>query len=357
MKTVVVGMSGGVDSSVTALLLKQQGYNVVGLFMKNWEECDENGVCTATEDFEDVKRVCAALDIPYYAVNFEKEYMDNVFKYFLQEYKKGRTPNPDVLCNREIKFGPLLDKALLLGGDKLATGHYARVEEKDGLYYLGRASDENKDQTYFLNQLTQKQLKYAMFPVGEMNKKDLRELAQKHNLITARKKDSTGICFIGERNFKKFLLEFLPAKSGRIFDTNGEEVGTHDGVMFYTLGQRRGLNIGGRAGGSGRWFVYKKDVKNNILYVSQGDESVLMSHGLVSYDINWIPQKPSEKTFECFVRLRHRQPLQKAQVTQVGNGVRVMFHTPQRAVTEGQYVVFYDEKYCLGGGIIEEVII
>lgn len=354
MKTIVVGMSGGVDSSVTALLLKQQGYNVVGLFMKNWDECDEDGVCTATEDFEDVKRVCAKLEIPYYVVNFEKEYMDQVFKHFLEEYKKGRTPNPDVLCNREIKFGQLLDRAIMLGADKLATGHYAKVEEKDGLFYLGRAVDENKDQTYFLNQLTQEQLKNAMFPIGDMNKKNLRELAEKHNLKTANKKDSTGICFIGERNFKNFLQKYIPAKPGKIVDTQNCEVGTHDGVMFYTLGQRRGLNIGGRAGGSGRWFVYKKDVKNNILHVSQGDESVLMSNGLVSDNINWIPKKPDAETFKCFARFRHRQPLQEVQVTQQGRGVRVKFDTPQRAVTEGQYVVFYDEKYCLGGGIIEE---
>ena len=358
METVVVGMSGGVDSSVAALLLKQQGYNVIGLFMHNWEENDEDGECTAADDWEDVKRVCDKIGIPYYSVNFAEEYLDKVFSEFLSEYKKGRTPNPDVLCNREIKFGPFLEKALMLGADYIATGHYANVREENGLYYLERAVDDNKDQTYFLNQLNQAQLSKVMFPVGNIEKPVLRQIAEDNGLITAKKKDSTGVCFIGERKFKKFLQNYLPAKSGDIKDENGNVVGRHEGVMFYTFGQRRGLHIGGMAGGNGgRWFVYDKDVKNNILYVSQGDEGRLYSKGLVSYDINWIPKKPEQKTFNCLARFRHRQPLQEVEVTQEDNGyVSVKFKEKQRAITPGQYVVFYTEKDCLGGGKIEEVI-
>lgn len=355
-KTVVVGMSGGVDSSVAALLLKQQGYNVIGLFMHNWEENDEDGACTAADDFEDVKRVCEKLQIPYYSVNFAQQYLDKVFAEFLEEYKKGRTPNPDVLCNREIKFGPFLEYALMLGADYVATGHYANIRHEDGKHYLQRALDENKDQTYFLNQLNQEQLAKVMFPVGNIEKPELRRIAQENDLITASKKDSTGVCFIGERKFRQFLQNYLPAKQGDIVDTKGKVVGRHEGVMFYTYGQRRGLNIGGVSGGTGRWFVYDKDVKNNILYVSQGDESLLFSSGLVSYKINWIPSVPTNATFECLARFRHRQPLQKVKVTILEDKIEVMFDQKQRAITPGQYVVFYNEKDCLGGGIIEEVI-
>lgn len=356
-ETVVVGMSGGVDSSVAALLLKQQGYNVIGLFMHNWEEQDEDGACTAADDFEDVKRVCEKIQIPYYSVNFAKQYLDRVFAEFLQEYKKGRTPNPDVLCNREIKFGPFLDYALMLGADYVATGHYANIRHENGLHYLERAKDENKDQTYFLNQLNQQQLAKVMFPVGNIEKPELRRIAKENNLITATKKDSTGVCFIGERKFRQFLQNYLPAKPGNIIDTRGQIVGRHEGVMFYTIGQRRGLNIGGKSGScGGRWFVYDKDVKNNILYVSQGDESLLYSSGLVSYKVNWIPQTPKTKTFECLARFRHRQPLQKVIVNLEDDKIIVNFCEKQRAITPGQYVVFYNEKDCLGGGIIEEVI-
>ncbi len=356
-KTVVVGMSGGVDSSVVALKLKQQGYNVIGLFMKNWEETDNNGHCTAEQDYDDVKRVCSNIGIPYYTVNFSKQYMDRVFSYFLDEYKRGRTPNPDVLCNREIKFGPFLDYAKMLGADYIATGHYAQVEHKDGLVYLKKAVDQNKDQTYFLNQLSQEQLKDVLFPIGDITKPELREIAEKYNLSTAHKKDSTGICFIGERNFKQFLKNYLPSKSGNIVDINTNRViGTHDGLMYYTLGQRRGLGIGGVKGeDANRWFVAKKDLETNTLYVSNGLTDCLYSSGLISYKVNWIPKEPEQKEFDCFAKFRYRQEEQAVHVSILENGhVKVTFKERQKAITEGQWVVFYDETYCLGGGIIEE---
>ena len=278
-KTVVVGMSGGVDSSVAALLLKEQGYNVVGLFMKNWEETDENGACTAEEDFDDVVRVCGLLDIPYYTVNFAKEYMDRVFSYFLAEYRAGRTPNPDVLCNREIKFGPFKEYARALGADYIATGHYCGISHEGGVHRLLKAKDANKDQTYFLNQLTQRQLDGVLFPLADLTKAEVRAIAERNGLATARKKDSTGICFIGERNFRKFLQTYLPAQRGKIVTLAGEEVGEHMGLMYYTLGQRRGLDLGGKKGEDGRWFVVRKDLERNILYVSHGDESPLLTDG------------------------------------------------------------------------------
>lgn len=356
-KTVVVGMSGGVDSAVTALILKEQGYNVIGLFMHNWEEEDNTGHCTAEVDFTDVRRVCSQIDIPYYSVNFAKQYMDRVFSYFLDEYKKGRTPNPDVLCNREIKFGPFLQYALEMGADYVATGHYADVERKDGLTYLLKAKDSNKDQTYFLNQLNQEQLKNVMFPLGNMEKSEVRKIADKYNLVNAKKKDSTGICFIGERKFREFLQTYLPNQKGKIKDLQGNIVGEHLGLMYYTIGQRRGLDIGGRAGGNGeRWFVVKKDLENNVLYVSQGEDeaSELYSNGLVSYNINWIPKVPDKEEFTCFAKFRYRQDEQKVKVKIEKDRVIVNFFEKQRAITEGQYVVFYDERCCLGGGVIEE---
>ena len=358
-QTVVVGMSGGVDSSVAALLLKEQGYNVIGLFMNNWEEKDDNGVCTATEDFSDVRRVCDNIDIPYYSVNFSKQYWDRVFTYFLDEYKNSRTPNPDVLCNREIKFGPFLEHSLMMGADKIATGHYAKVYEKDGKFYLAKSKDKNKDQSYFLNQLNQYQLSKVIFPLSDIDSKtEVRDIAIKHNLKTATKKDSTGVCFIGERNFKQFLQNYLPAKKGDIVDEDGVVVGKHDGVMFYTLGQRKGLNIGGKSGGNGeRWFIVDKDVKNNRLIVSQGEDDKLFSVGLVADNMNWIPEKPKENKFTCFAKFRYRQPDQKVDVELDGESVNVKFHEKQRAITPGQFVVFYDEnENCLGGGIIQKVI-
>ncbi len=356
MKTVVVGMSGGVDSSVAAALLKEQGYSVIGLFMHNWEEDDEDGCCTAVSDYEDVKRVCNKLDIPYYSVNFAKEYRERVFSYFLAEYSAGRTPNPDVLCNREIKFGPFLEYALKLGADYIATGHYCDIEHKNGVHYLLKAADQNKDQTYFLNQLNQSQLERVLFPLGKLQKPEVRRIANKYGFSTADKKDSTGICFIGERKFREFLKNFIPAKAGKIVDLEGNVVGEHEGVMYYTLGQRRGLNLGGISGtNGGRWFVVDKDVKKNLLIVSHGDETPLYSVSLEASTINWIPNVPTEKTFECYAKFRYRQPEQKVKVTILNNLVKVDFFEPQRAVTPGQFVVFYNNNMCLGGGIIEKV--
>ncbi|MGD9901698.1 MAG: tRNA 2-thiouridine(34) synthase MnmA [Spirochaetales bacterium] len=357
-KTVVVGMSGGVDSSVAALLLKEQGYNVIGLFMKNWEETTDTGHCTSEEDYDDVKRVCNKLHIPYYTVNFAKEYMDKVFAEFLEEYKKGRTPNPDVLCNREIKFGPFLEYAKKIGADYIATGHYARVERKNGKTYLLKAVDQNKDQTYFLNQLSQEQLSNVLFPVGELDKPEVRKIAAEHDLNTATKKDSTGICFIGERKFKEFLTNYLPAKPGLIKDLDGDIIGNHDGLMYYTIGQRRGLNIGGLKGGSGdRWFVIEKDLKNNILYVSQGEDEKLFSSALISHKMHFIADVPTQKVFDCKAKFRYRQPDQEVTVELLDNGgIKVIFKEKQRAITEGQWVVLYDGDVCLGGGIIDEKI-
>jgi len=352
-KTVVVGMSGGVDSSVAALLLKQQGYRVVGLFMRNWEETDGNGVCTAEEDFADVARVCGLLDIPYYTVDFAKEYQERVFSYFLAEYRAGRTPNPDVLCNREIKFGPFKAYAKELGADAIATGHYCGISHENGVHRLLKARDANKDQTYFLNQLTQDQLDGVLFPLAELDKAEVRGIALKNGLATAKKKDSTGICFIGERNFRKFLQNYFPARRGKILTLEGEEVGEHLGLMYYTLGQRRGLELGGRRGEDGRWFVVKKDLENNILYVSHGDESPLYTAFCKVDGMNFIPFPPKEEEFACRAKFRYRQSEQGVRVKRTGNrSLTVVFDEPQRAVTEGQYCVLYDERQCLGGGVI-----
>ncbi|QKY69545.1 tRNA 2-thiouridine(34) synthase MnmA [Lentibacillus sp. CBA3610] len=351
---VVVGMSGGVDSSVAALLLKEQGYDVVGIFMKNWDDTDENGVCTATEDYDDVVRVCNQLDIPYFAVNFEKQYWDKVFTYFLDEYKAGRTPNPDVMCNKEIKFKAFLEHAMSLGADYLATGHYAQVRNNNGQYEMLRGVDDNKDQTYFLNQLTSDVLENVIFPLGHLNKHEVREIAQEHGLVTATKKDSTGVCFIGERNFKEFLSEYLPAQPGVMATLDGVEKGRHDGLMYYTIGQRQGLGIGG----SGEpWFVVGKNLKDNILYVGQGfDNDKLYSDGLIASDVNWINPTPGE-SFTCTAKFRYRQQDNEVTVTKMEDGnVHVEFHERQRAITPGQAVVFYDGDVCLGGGTIDEVI-
>ena len=352
-KTVVVGMSGGVDSSVAALLLKEQGYNVVGLFMKNWEETDENGACTAEEDFDDVVRVCGLLDIPYYTVNFAKEYMDRVFSYFLAEYRAGRTPNPDVLCNREIKFGPFKEYARALGADYIATGHYCGISHEGGVHRLLKAKDANKDQTYFLNQLTQRQLDGVLFPLADLTKAEVRAIAERNGLATARKKDSTGICFIWERNFRKFLQTYLPAQRGKIVTLAGEEVGEHMGLMYYTLGQRRGLDLGGKKGEDGRWFVVRKDLERNILYVSHGDESPLLTDGCTVEGMNFIPFPTAETAFSCRAKFRYRQGEQGVRVERTGEtSLKILFDEPQRAVTEGQYAVLYDETQCLGGGVI-----
>lgn len=351
---VVVGMSGGVDSSVAALLLKEEGYDVVGIFMKNWDDTDENGVCTATDDYDDVIRVCNQLGIPYFAVNFEKQYWDKVFTYFLDEYKRGRTPNPDVMCNKEIKFKAFLEHAMSLGADYLATGHYAQVRENNGNYEMLRGADDNKDQTYFLNQLTEDVLAKVMFPLGDLNKSEVREIAREHDLVTATKKDSTGICFIGERNFKEFLSDYLPAQPGLMKTLEGVEKGRHDGLMYYTIGQRQGLGIGG----SGEpWFVVGKNLDENVLYVGQGfDNNQLYSDSLVASEINWINDTPHQP-FSCTAKFRYRQKDSAVNVTNMENGkVHVEFAEKQRAITPGQAVVFYDGDVCLGGGTIDDVI-
>jgi tRNA-specific 2-thiouridylase len=355
---IVVGMSGGVDSSVTAWLLKQQGHDVIGVFMKNWDESDESGVCTAAEDFEDVRRVCHHIGIPYYSVNFEKEYWDRVFSHFLEECRRGRTPNPDVLCNREIKFKELLDTALELGADRLATGHYAQVAHRDGAYRLLRAVDGNKDQTYFLHQLNQDQLRYAMFPLGRLTKPQVRRLAAEAGLPTATKKDSTGICFIGERNFRHFLRQYLPTQPGEIRDIDsGKTKGRHEGLMYYTIGQRHGIGIGG--GGNGEpWFVVGKDLQHNILYVAQGHQHpALFAQGLIAEDPYWVAGYPPGQRFRAAVKCRYRQPDQPATVEILKDGtLRVEFDTPQRAVTPGQAVVFYQGDECLGGATIRQPV-
>jgi len=356
-KRVVLGMSGGVDSSVAALLLQQQGYEVIGIFMKNWDDTDEFGNCTAEEDAEDVRKVCAQIGIPCYTVNFEKQYFDKVFTYFLNEYKLGRTPNPDVMCNREIKFGELLQKALDLGADYLATGHYAQTVQVDGETRLLRGVDSNKDQTYFLNALSPEQLSKAMFPIGHLPKTQVREIALQAGLATAKKKDSTGVCFIGERNFKQFLSQYLPAQRGEMRTIAGELKGYHDGLMYYTLGQRQGLGIGGSGNGE-PWFVADKDLKQNILYVVQGDsDDWLYSTALYAKDVNWISTKKPVGAYNCTAKFRYRQPDQQVEVTLHEDGsADVIFAKPQKAVTPGQSVVFYDNEVCLGGGIIDQIV-
>ncbi|WP_257346228.1 tRNA 2-thiouridine(34) synthase MnmA [Pseudalkalibacillus decolorationis] len=351
---VVVGMSGGVDSSVAALLLKEQGYDVIGIFMKNWDDTDENGVCTATEDYEDVIRVCNQLNIPYYAVNFEKEYWDKVFTYFLDEYKGGRTPNPDVMCNKEIKFKAFLEHAMSLGADYVATGHYARVDTSGGEAVMLRGVDENKDQTYFLNQLDQSQISKVMFPIGEYNKPEIREIAERANLATAKKKDSTGICFIGERDFKEFLSQYLPAQKGEMQTLDGIVKGKHDGLMYYTIGQRHGLGIGGNGD---PWFVIGKDLKNNILFVDQGfHNDLLYSDKLTAIKVSWLSEKNMPDELRCTAKFRYRQPDRPVTVKKLPDGTyEVIFDEPQRAITPGQAVVFYDGDVCLGGGTIDDV--
>ncbi|RYM05265.1 tRNA 2-thiouridine(34) synthase MnmA [Sporolactobacillus sp. THM7-7] len=352
---VVVGMSGGVDSSVAALLLKQRGYDVVGIFMKNWDDTDENGVCTATEDYEDVVRVAGQIGIPYYSVNFEKEYWDRVFTYFLDEYRAGRTPNPDVMCNKEIKFKAFLDHALSLGADYVATGHYARVDRSGGKTVMLRAADRNKDQTYFLNQLSQQQISKVMFPLGDLRKPEVRDIAREHHLATADKKDSTGICFIGERHFKTFLSHYLPARRGEIRTIDGAFKGYHDGLMYYTNGQRQGLGIGGPGG---PWFVCGKDVKKNILYVAPGaDHPALFSEGLIAEDTNWISDAPKDKVFRCTAKFRYRQKDRPVTVHVLSdNRWKIVFDDPEWAVTPGQAVVLYDGDVCLGGATISTIL-
>ena len=355
---VVVGMSGGVDSSVSAWLLKQQGYDVVGVFMKNWDDTDDAGVCTATEDFEDVKRVANRIGIPYYSINFEKEYWHHVFEYFLAEYKQGRTPNPDVMCNSQIKFKSFLEFALKLDADYIAMGHYAKtVRDQDGLVHMMRPKDGNKDQTYFLSQLSQDQIKRVIFPLQDLTKPQVRQIAEAAGLATAKKKDSTGICFIGERNFKKFLSEFLPAKAGEMVTADGTVVGEYAGLMYYTIGQRSGLGLGSTKTSTAPWFVVGKDLQHNQLIVEQGyDSQQLYATRLEASGMSFFTSVP-DHDFElnCTAKFRYRQPDVAVSVKYhaASKGVTVSFAEPARAVTPGQALVLYQGEECLGGGNID----
>ena len=356
-KRVVLGMSGGVDSSVAAVLLKEQGYEVIGVFMKNWDEEDENGVCMADEDYKDVVAVAEQLNIPYYSINFVKEYWERVFEYFLSEYRLARTPNPDVMCNKEIKFKAFLEYAEKLGADYIATGHYARlIENENGQKIMLKGVDDNKDQTYFLSGLTQKQLEKVLFPLGEYQKSEIREIAQKYDLKTANKKDSTGICFIGERNFNEFLSKYLPAQKGDIVDIDGKKLGTHNGLMYYTIGQRKGIGLGNSKDGTGEpYFVVDKKLETNELIVAQGDDKLLYSKALIANNFNFI--NPIEFPFECGVKFRYRQKDVKGIITKINDDeYRIDFEEPQRAVTLGQIAVIYKGDICLGGGTIDKVI-
>ena len=355
---VIVGMSGGVDSSVAAWRLMQEGYEVQGLFMSNWDE-DEDGYCTAAEDFADARRVCETLSIPLHKVSFAGEYRERVFDYFLTEYRAGRTPNPDVLCNREIKFGVCFDHARRLGADYVATGHYARVGRdsgRDNGPRLLKGLDPDKDQSYFLNSMPAAALARTLFPIGEMRKPDVRRLAQELGLPVFDKKDSTGICFIGERPFAEFLAKYLPAQPGDIETPDGMRIGRHNGLMYYTLGQRQGLGIGGRAAASDEpWYVARKDLARNVLIAVQGhDHSLLLTNSLHAVRLAWIAGAPPSARFRCVAKVRYRQEDRPCTVAVLPDGTcDVLFDEPQRAVTPGQYVVFYMADECLGGGVID----
>ena len=357
MKTVVVGISGGVDSSVAALLLKEQGYRVIGLFMRNWDSTInndylgnpnlDNHICPQEEDYNDAMNVCDKLGIPLHRVDFVKEYWDNVFTYFLDELQKGRTPNPDVMCNKYIKFDLFMEKAYELGADYVATGHYARII--DGK--LARAVDLNKDQSYFLAYVDKMKFQNVLFPIGELEKPMVRKLAMEHGLITAEKKDSTGICFIGERNFAKFLENYLPNQPGKIVNIETKEVvGNHIGLMYYTIGQRRGLNLGGNHDKS---YVVEKDLENNILYVASGDENnYLYSRKAIIEDFNFLTD---DKPSDCTCKFRYRQKDIAIHVKYLNGNQLELTYAPAKAVTPGQFCVLYDGDICLGGGIIKEV--
>jgi tRNA-uridine 2-sulfurtransferase len=351
---VIVGMSGGVDSSVAAWLLQQQGYEVQGLFMSNWDE-DEDGYCTAAQDFQDARQVCEQLGVPLHRVSFAGEYRERVFQYFLDEYRAGRTPNPDVLCNREIKFGVCFDYARRLGAEWVATGHYARVEHTPQVRLL-KGRDPLKDQSYFLHAMPAQALARTLFPIGEMPKQEVRARARDLALPVFDKKDSTGICFIGERPFAEFLERYLPAQPGDIESLDGRKLATHRGLMYYTLGQRQGLLIGGRNDASEEpWYVANKDLSRNALIVVQGhDHPALLCRTLHASQLTWVAGEPPANEFRCTAKVRYRQADQACAVQAVAAmSCRVQFDVPQRAVTPGQYVVFYQDDVCLGGGVIE----
>lgn len=361
MKRVVVAMSGGVDSSVAAALLKQQGYDVVALFMRNWDERAEPShstseqQCSADRDYADVKHVCQQLDIPYYSVNLTQEYWDGVFEEFLDKYRQGLTPNPDVLCNKEIKFKALWKRALALGADSLATGHYCRVLKYEGVDALACGIDEDKDQSYFLHMIDPKVLKHVLFPLGGLKKEQVRQIAQTLGLATHAKKDSTGICFIGKRNFRDFLSGYLPAQTGKIKTLEGDNIGEHAGIAYYTIGQRKGLNIGGPGEA---WFVVDKKIDTNELVVTQGDSSPqLFSLSCTTLSPHWLISQP-KFPLRCSAKIRYRTPsslctLHCNQSSSKSDCLEVIFDTPQRAITPGQSIVFYSGEICLGGAIIE----
>jgi len=353
---VIVGMSGGVDSSVAALLLQEQGYRVEGLFMKNWEEDDGTEYCTAKEDYADAQAVADKLGIKLHGANFAAEYWDHVFEHFLAEYKSGRTPNPDILCNREIKFKAFLDYAMLLEADYIATGHYTRLGSTNGKGTLLKGLDANKDQSYFLHAVGHSELEKTLFPVGEIEKTQVRRLALDHGLATAKKKDSTGICFIGERRFTDFLQQYLPAKPGEILSVDGELLGKHQGLMYHTIGQRQGLGIGGLSQHpDAPWYVVGKDLANNLLLVAQGnDHPALFNSSLFAGHIYWVAGEEPQLPLPCAAKVRYRQADQPCTLSHSGqDGYRVDFQSPQRAITPGQSVVFYQGEQCLGGGVIE----
>ncbi len=350
--SVFLGLSGGVDSAVAGLLLKQRGYDVTAVFMKNWEEDDAEDYCAAAEDLAIAEDVAAKLRVPLLTVNFATEYWDRVFEHFLHEYRAGRTPNPDVLCNREIKFKAFLDYALDKGADKIATGHYADVHQCHGSTYLGKAADTDKDQTYFLYAIGQHALTHSLFPLATLQKSEVREIARKHELPNYNRKDSTGICFIGERRFRDFLAQYLPASPGDICQQDGTVIGQHQGLMYYTIGQRQGLGIGGPGE---PWFVVHKDLEKNILYVVEGKNHPALFHSsLLADELQWIARKPPNLPLNCTARIRHRQPEQACLLTETDHGfIRVDFEQQQRAIASGQSVVFYDGDLCLGGGVIK----
>lgn len=355
---VIVGMSGGVDSSVAALLLQQQGYHVEGLFMKNWDEDDGTEYCTAKEDLADAQQVCSKLGIHLHTANFAVEYWDNVFEHFLEEYKAGRTPNPDILCNREIKFKAFLDYAKALGADYIATGHYVRRSSDDNNAQLLKGLDNNKDQSYFLHAVGGAEIGKTLFPVGELEKPAVRALAEQHDLVTHNKKDSTGICFIGERRFKDFLEQYLPAQPGRIESVDGIDMGEHSGLMYHTIGQRQGLGIGGVRGASeAPWYVVDKDLARNVLLIAQGSQHPsLFKNALLCSELHWINDGQPELPIRCMAKTRYRQPDQACTIEKTDNGFCVIFDEPQRAITPGQSLVLYQGDVCLGGGIIEQAI-